>query len=340
MDNIKVTILAVLCVGLLGSLAVAEQYDYANFPLHNWVMIGFPVTSTDPDPDAVWGPFFGGSQGNDNDAENTLWRFSRWDAEYDTYIRWGEQDRDTNGVYTSIGEPTAIIPGWGYWFYQNHDSGVTFSVSGTEAPDSNYWIPIDPPQSGHRGRTMVGNPFTYPIDWKNTRVIVNYSTDTLTMDLSLLEANDMGLIDQHAYPWNMGLLTGQDTGYVPYNSTTGGEIPKLQGFWVEQLNDYAQYLIKYHVNHTTGDQVCKFHQACHGHPSDQDDLGADGIPETGRFIMIVQSPVDDIGVETKASGNASVSFEDWRDLADGTKLTNSDGFEITLISRSVHGNNK
>jgi len=340
MNSFKVSILVVLCVGLLGSLALAEPNDYADFPLHKWVMIGFPVTPEEQNPDSVWGPFFGGPQGGDDDATNDLWRFSRWDAEYDTYIRWGELDRDTLNNLTDIGEPTAIKPGWGYWFYQNQVNDTTFSVSGDAAPDSNYWIPIDPPQSGHRGRTMVGNPFTYPIDWKNTRVIVEYSTDALAMDLSLLEANDMGLIDQHAYPWNMGLIADQDTGYIPYNATTGGEIPKLQGFWVEQLNDYAQYLIKYHVNHTTGDQVCKFHQACHGHPSDQDDLGADGIPETDRFIMVVQSPVDDIGVTTKASGNASVTFEDWRDLADGTKLTNSDGFEIFLIERTNHGNNK
>jgi len=339
MNSFKVTILVVLCVGLLGSLVLAEQHDYADFPLHNWVMIGFPVTPTEQNPDSVWGPFFGGSQGDDQ-ATNTLWRFSRWLAEYDTYIRWGELERDTAGVYTNIGDPTAIIPGWGYWFYQTQVSDTTFIVSGDEAPDSNYWIPIDPPQSGHRGRTMVGNPFTFPIDWKNTRVIVNYSTDTLTMDLSLLEANDMGLIDQHAYPWNMGLISGQDTGYIPYNATTGGEIPKLQGFWVEQLNDYAQYLIKYHVNHIQNDRICKFHQACHGHPSDQDDLGADGIPETDRFIMVVRSPVDDIEVTTKASGNASVTFTNWRDLADGTKLTNSDGFEIFLIERTDHGNNK
>ncbi len=334
-------IVLVIAISVLSSLSLlGETHEYANFPLHNWVMIGFPVTPDNQSPDAVWGPFFGGSQGNDNNTTNELWRFSRWLAEYDTYIRWGELDRDTSGVYTDIGEPTDIIPGWGYWFYQNQSSDVTFSVTGAEAPDSNYWIPIDPPQSGHRGKTMVGNPFSFPIDWKNTRVIVSYPEDTLNMDLSLLEANDMGLIDQHAYPWNMGLMTSQDTGYIPYNATGGGTIPKLQGFWVEQLNNYTQYLIKYHVNHTMGDRLCKFHQACHGHPSDQDDLGADGIPETDRFVMVVQSPNDDIDVTTKASGNASVSFTNWRDLADGTKLTNSDGFEIFLISRIDHGNDK
>ena len=340
MNRFNVAIVIVLWIGLLGSFTMAEQHDYANFPLHNWVMIGFPVTPEEQNPDSVWGPFFGGDQGDEDDVTNLLWRFSRWDAEYDACIRWGELDRDTNNVYSDLGEPTAIIPGWGYWFYQNQYSGVTFSVSGTEAPDTNYWIPIDPPQNGHRGRTMVGNPFTYPIDWKNTRVIVESESEGFTMELSLLEANDMGLIDQHAYPWNMGLIDGQDIGHIPYNASSGGEIPKLQGFWVEQLNDCAQNLINYHVNHTQGDQLCKFHQASHGHPSDQDDLGADGIPETDRFIMVVQSPADDIGVTTKAGGNAYVTFEDWRDLADGTKLTNSDGFEIFLIERTDHGNNK
>ena len=341
MNSFKVSMLVILCVGLLGSLAFAGQHDYADFPLHNWVMIGFPVTPVDQSPDAVWGPFFGGNQGNDNDATNDLWRFSRWDAEYDTYIRWGELERDTAGVYTNIGEPTAIKPGWGYWFYQNQSSDVTFSVSGTEAPDSNYWIPIDPPQSGHRGRTMVGNPFTYPIDWKNTRVIVASESEEFNMELSLLEANYMGLIDQHAYPWNMGLMAGQDTGtYIPFNATSGGSVPKLQGFWVEQLNNRTQHLINYHVNHTMGDRLCQFHQASHDHPSDQDDLGADGVPETDRFIMVIQSPTDDITVTTKASGNAVVTFEDWRGLTDGTKLTTSNGFEIFLISQTDHGSDK
>jgi len=43
-DGFKVTILVVLCIGLRGSLTVAGQHKYADFPLHIWVMIGFPVT--------------------------------------------------------------------------------------------------------------------------------------------------------------------------------------------------------------------------------------------------------------------------------------------------------
>jgi len=332
MNRFSVVTVMVLCIGLLSSFTMGEQHDYADFPLHKWVMIGFPVTPVDQSPDAVWGPFFGGSQGNDNDAENTLWRFSRWDAEYDTYIRWGEQDLDTNGVYTSIGEPTAIIPGWGYWFYQNRDSGVTFSVSGTEAPDdADYLIPIDPPQNGHRGKTMVGNPFNFPIDWKNTRVIATYSDDELAMDLSLLEANDMGLIDQNAYPWNAGLISGAATKtYIPYNGTNGGTLPKWQGFWVEQLNNYTQYLIIYKVEHTQGDDVCKFHHACGGHPSKKDELGDSETPETDRFVMVVRNPQTNIVVKVFAQGNSSVTFTNWASLAKGT-MQSTLGFEITLV---------
>ena len=331
----------VVLLAISSQLSAEAMHTYPNFPHNNWVMIGFPVTPTAADPDAVWGPYFGGNQGNDNNATNTIWRFSRWTSQYDTYIRWGELDRDTNGVYTNLGEPTAIQPGWGYWFYQTHGDQITFSSSGTEADSQTpYLIPLEPPQNNHRGRTMAANPFIFPIDWKNTEVIVHSELEQLDMTVSLLEANEMGLIDQHAYPWNMGLLTGQPEGYLPYNATDGGILPKWQGFWVEQLNRCAQNLITYHVIHPQGDNLCQFQQAHYGRINQQDDLGKDQIPETDRFIMVVLNPENTIEVETKSQSNATVEFANWQSLSPGTTLTNSKGFEIKLVSWEALGNNK
>jgi len=336
MKRTKMFIFIMLCVGLLGSLALAGQHDYADFPLHNWVMIGFPVTPVDQSPDAVWGPFFGGNQGGDDNATNDLWRFSRWLTEYDTYIRWGELDRDTLNNLSDIGEPTAIIPGWGYWFYQNQFSDVTFNVNGTEADDSGpYYIPIDPPQNGHRGRTMVGNPFTFPIDWNNTDVMIYSELDGIDMTVTLLEANEMGLIDQHAYPWNAGLMNGETNTYIPLNATDGGALPKWQGWWVEQLNDGVQNLITYKVEHTGGDNVCKFHNAIYGRIGQQDDLGQDGVPETDRFIMLVLNPETVIKAETKGpSGTSNEGEFTW---PTATSFTNDKGFTIELIDMVDNG---
>ena len=331
MNSFKVSMLVILCVGLLGSLAFAGQHDYADFPLHHWVMIGFPVTPTNASPDAIWGSFFGGNQGNDNDVTNELWRFSRWLAQYDTYIRWGELERDTAGVYTNIGEPTAIKPGWGYWFYQNQNEGVNFTVNGTEADDSGpYYIPIDSPQNGHRGRTMVGNPFTFPIDWKNTEVVIE--SDEIDTVVSLIAANEMGLIDQHAYPWNAGLMNGETTTYIPLNATDGGALPKWQGFWVEQLNENVNYYIKYKVEHTQGDDNCKYHDAHSGHVSEKDYLGQDGIRETDLFTMAVEDPNKTIVVSTQAQGFSNDGSFHWPDQ---TYFLNNQGFGIEFISMSV-----
>jgi hypothetical protein len=319
------------------SLSAQDTFTYSEFPKNEWVMLGFPATPVSQNPDSVFGPFFGGNQGNDNNTENSLWRFSRWLAEYDTYIRWGELDRDTNGIETDLGDPTTIIPGWGYWFYQNN-ANTSLTINGTTASTTeSYSIRLDPPQNGHRGRTMIANPFNFPIDWKNTEVLIKSETEGLEMTVTLIEANEMGLLDQYAYPWNAGLINIADEGYVPYNATDGGILPVWQGFWVEQLNDEVYHLITYKVEHTGGDNVCKFHTPIHGHQSSKDYLGDDGVVETDRFVMAVVNPEENITVTAKAKSNASVTFAGWEKLAPGTSQTTSNGFEIILINTQNRG---
>jgi hypothetical protein len=246
-------------------------------------------------------------------------------------------DRDTNGIETDLGDPTTIIPGWGYWFYQNN-ANTSLTINGTTASTTeSYSIRLDPPQNGHRGRTMIANPFNFPIDWKNTEVLIKSETEGLEMTVTLIEANEMGLLDQYAYPWNAGLINIADEGYVPYNATDGGILPVWQGFWVEQLNDEVYHLITYKVEHTGGDNVCKFHTPIHGHQSSKDYLGDDGVVETDRFVMAVVNPEENITVTAKAKSNASVTFAGWEKLAPGTSQTTSNGFEIILINTQNRG---
>jgi hypothetical protein len=325
---------------LLAASGLFGQYSatYTDFPKSNWVLVGFPLTPVYQNPDSVLGPFFGGSQGNDNNTENTLWRFSRWSAAYDTYFRWGELDRDTNGTYSNLGEPTTIIPGWGYWFNQNNaDTSLTIAGAAASTAES-YSIKLDPPQNGHRGRTMVANPFIFPIDWKNTEVLIRSEDEGIEMSVSLLEANEMGLLDQYAYPWNAGLISSCAAGgYVPYNATDGGVLPAWQGFWVEQLNNEIYQLITYKVEHTGGDNVCKFHTPVHGGHNEKDYLGADGITETDRFVIAVVNPENNVDVLTRARGNATVTFTSWPTLSVGTTLTTANGFDVTLVSAETNG---
>jgi len=329
-------VLVVIAVVFLFAFSLAQStYTYENFPYGNWVLVGFPVTPEDQSPDAVWGPFFGGNQGNDNDATNDLWRFSRWDVEHDTYIRWGELDRDTNNVYSDLGEPTDIVPGWGYWFYQNQDEGVTFTSNGTKADDSQpYLIAIDPPQDGHRGKTMVANPFDFSIDWKNTEIIAH--SDDLGIDtiLTLLEANEMGLLDQHAYPWNMGLINGSTGEYISYDATNGGELPLWQGFWVEQLNEDIKYYVSYKIEHNHSDTDIKYHDAYIGHISNSERLGEDGLRETDRFVVVVENAPNEVGVASISNNQVDAYIS-----AANPNFLNNDGAYFEWISAVTDGDN-
>ncbi|MBU0490180.1 MAG: hypothetical protein KKD31_19750, partial [Bacteroidetes bacterium] len=214
-------------------------------------------------------------------------------------------------------------------------SDVTFNVNGTEADDSGpYYIPIDPPQNGHRGRTMVGNPFTFPIDWKNTEVIAQSEDLGIDTILTLLEANAMGLIDQHAYPWNMGLISGNTGEYIPYNATDGGALPKWQGFWVEQLNEDIKYYVSYKIEHNHSDTDIKYHDAYIGHISNSERLGEDGFRETDRFVVVVQNATDEVGVASISNNQVDAYIS-----AANPTFLNDDGAYFKLISVSIEGDN-
>jgi len=208
---------------------VVPQYSplyYENFPYERWVFMGLPLETVSNNPDSIFGPYFGGPEGGPEPDINTNWRFSRWDIDYTTYVRWGETDYD--GGYH--GDPPLPQPGFGYWFYNRYASAIDFPVFGTEVNlDDSYYIPIDPPQGDdHPGLNQLANPFPIVIDWKDAGVEV--TTNFGTSEMTLSEAVADGLISQWAHRWN-----GYE--YIAYNATNGGDFLIWDGFWVEQLED-------------------------------------------------------------------------------------------------------
>ncbi len=210
---------------------VVPQYSslyYENFPYERWVFMGLPLNLTSNNPDSVFGPYFGGPEWKDETSyvQNTRWRFSRWDIDYNTYVRWGEPDYDGQ----CHGDPPLPQPGYGYWFYNRFGSAIDFPIFGAEVnTDDSYYIPIEPPQGNdHPGLNQLANPFPFFIDWKDAGVEV--TTNSGTSEVSLSEAVADGLISQWAHYWN-----GYE--YIAYNATNGGDFQVWDGFWVEQLTD-------------------------------------------------------------------------------------------------------
>ncbi|MFH1213215.1 MAG: T9SS type A sorting domain-containing protein [Candidatus Neomarinimicrobiota bacterium] len=211
---------------------VVPQYSplyYENFPYERWVFMGLPLQTTSNNPDSIFGPYFGGPEWKDDsydNRENTNWRFSRWDIDYNTYVRWGERDYD-GGRH---GDPARPQPGFGYWFYNRYGSAIDFPVYGTAVDlDESYYIPINPPQGeSHPGLNQLANPFPIVIDWKDAGVEVTTNSGTSEKTLSAAVAD--GLISQWSHRWN-----GYE--YIPYNATNGGDFMIWDGFWVEQLKD-------------------------------------------------------------------------------------------------------
>jgi len=234
----RASIVIVIVLTGIQSYGQQQTFTYDNFPYDNWILMGFPAVLDNNDADAVLGPFFGtvGVGGG--------WRFSRWNIPNNTYLRYGETeyvwDANTQSYLSEkqeIGSPPAIQPGFGYWLVQQKGSDIDLSVTGTAInTNAPYYIPLDPPQDGFPGRNMVANPFPFQTDWSNYAVRVNYE-DQSTDEMSLLEANEAGLMDHHAYLWDLQQ-------HVIYDGSTGGSIKVWDGFWVEHLEPrLTQYVI-------------------------------------------------------------------------------------------------
>ena len=303
---------------------VVPQYShlyYENMPYERWVFMGLPMETVSDSPDDIFGPFFGGPEWADehNYIQNTNWRFSRWGITWNTYVRWGEADYD-GGWH---GDPPNPQPGFGYWFYNRYASAVDFYITGscvdtTEA----YYIPINPPQDDdHPGLNQLANPFPMVVDWKDAEVEV--TTNAGTEEMSLLAANEAGLISQWSHRWN-----GYE--YIPYNATNGGDFLIWDGFWVEQLTDSigsTSSTVDYTVGQTSysgfGVYTTIFYDPSIALGDGQTDQFRIDFPTTDNInpTIYVYTYVTDLN---HISASASLG------LAEGASTPTTQGFRITL----------
>ncbi len=335
----RLVLVAIAVVSLFSFSPAQSTYTYENFPNGNWVLIGFPAVLGNNDPGAVLSPTFGtvGVGGG--------WRFSRWNIPNNTYLRYGEAEYvwDANSQsYLSekqeIGSPPNIQPGFGYWLVQQKAADIDLSVSGTAVSTSEpYYIQLDPPQGGFQGRNMVANPFLSTIDWADVEVKATY-TDQSTEEMSLLEANNAGLLDQHAYPW-------EGDHHVGYTSTEGGDLQVWDGFWVEQLNATQSYNLTYKVTHygeghqngKGGDhdvRSIKLHQPLlEGHNGPWDELGEDPFKFfTDIFTIIVENGTDDIWIEVRVNNNEHWTYFNY---STENSKTLDDAFLVTITDKTL-----
>jgi hypothetical protein len=281
--------------------------SYPHFPYKKWVLIGLPITPSNPSPDNLFAVFGVAGQ---------QWRLSRWNINYDLYMRYGEPEGGTD-----LGNPPGFSPGLGYWFYQNSRADTTLSVQGTLAPtNATYYIPLDPPANNHRGLNMVANPFNAPIDWKNTLVKVkDGSTET---EVSLSDANNLYLLDNYAYRWDVDQQV-----YVPYSAQLGGVLDVWDGFWVEQLSSMAAELVVYRVNKLQGGSSAsaRFYNATVGGKLDY--LGTNNARETDRLDLTVSNTGSNVWITTSAKSVVTNQFP----LTEGYTLIDNNKIEIRLV---------
>ena len=156
-------------------------------------------------------------------------------------IGWIIEDRTVGAVPAYrpfLTSDISLNVGTGYWLksYQAPTNGL-LTMDGTTTPTD-----VTPAQGcasangckaitvttikGSNRYNLVGNPFTYPIDWSKVRVRVDGSALTLTP----VAANSAGYISNNVNIWN-------GTTYDSFNdvSPTQGNLQYFKSFWVNVL---------------------------------------------------------------------------------------------------------
>jgi len=149
--------------------------------------------------------------------------------------RWVVFRRDANtDSYVSMSLLDSLVHGEGYWVY-SLDSAF-WDVSGfltefTTSPDCGslvgcYEIPLTAPDDALSDRyNMIGNPFSFPLNWSGVRVVVN------GIAYKPHEASDMGYVDKNFWKYN-------GAGYDSFDDITlgmQGELDPHQSIWVRTL---------------------------------------------------------------------------------------------------------
>ncbi|KAA3602794.1 MAG: T9SS C-terminal target domain-containing protein [Calditrichaeota bacterium] len=195
--------------GALPELTCGDEL--CDVPDSTYMLIGVPKIPANPDVGDVFGDDFGGIGGAGQD-----WRVSRWDVDEDLYLRYGEPEQGGS----ELGDPPDVTPGFGYWAYQEYQNDICIDVVGAEVTQvGRYNVPLQGPNNGNLGINQMANPYAYPIDWKDTEVIVGANT------YSVAQAAQLGIVNGYICTWN-----GDE--YIPISSQFGGQVDCWQGFWL------------------------------------------------------------------------------------------------------------
>ncbi|RKY54763.1 MAG: hypothetical protein DRP89_04610, partial [Candidatus Neomarinimicrobiota bacterium] len=195
-------------------------FIYPGFPKAKYVLLGVPVIPSNGNPNSVLADDF------DNKTAGVGWRFSRWNVQHNTYIRFNEKDADGQ----EHGNPPDFYPGKGYWIYQNVLTTTDIDVEGYEVSQGqDFSIPLDAPIGTNRGLNMTSNPFNFKIDWSNSKVSDGSETK------SIEDAATAGWVSQYAYTWD-----SDNSQYVPLTPDDGSNADTIsvwQGFWTIQMDE-------------------------------------------------------------------------------------------------------
>lgn len=191
-----------------------------------WEMIGSPVSfvGVDAHPYGLFRDDLGGSNPNGSN-----WRFSRWDADLEMYVRLNELEEDG----ADHGDPDDLMPGMGYWIIQDVDDNcclhIEDNIVDSMIVDDDVSVTINPATSTTRGLTMLANPFPEPYEVsRGTYWVPNPPPYTIA------DAVSNSLISATIYTWDSG--AGASGQYVPLGIDTATVDP-WEGFWFEVLQE-------------------------------------------------------------------------------------------------------
>ena len=122
-----------------------------------WYLVSAPLNPTLPELNSVFSSL---------GAYESTWRAVKWD-----YTYTGTSPTGGYKIYTDIGTLPSMIPGRGFWVKHINDESRSVSITGAPVIPSGDYYELKLPANGS-GMTahMVGNPFWYPIRWKDILV--------------------------------------------------------------------------------------------------------------------------------------------------------------------------
>ena len=205
-----------------GSAQAAPCGAGRDLPNNTWYMYAPPCT---PDPlgvDVQVGDDITGG------IYDTNWISFRWDADNQAYI---EQQTTTE---------LELALGYGNWHYSIAGNNSTLIIDGTETPvvdctqygmaQDCYPIDLVIPADGSTAWNMIGNPFTYTVDWADVRIAANISTPWTTYTPTAAEV--AGYVLKNAQRYTIA------QSYTPFDDVAPdpGTLEIQESVWVRSMD--------------------------------------------------------------------------------------------------------